>query len=386
MMGVLDIVLADKSSPLAGYVGNLLQKDAGALIEDVESRVKQGLASSSAPIIRSLLTTIQFSDWLMTPGIIDALMATAEQALGPVLHAFFQLIDFPRKHFWTDRLALTLAKRVLSDEDTLHLAGAMIGRDRYAEAPVCHEAIDLLLERMTQIPILPSSYEDKGVLHSLAKRHPRQMFEFFVRRIAREEELEAGGQGGFAAVPFYHSVALVGLEKVPDFESLARNLLSKMLSRPKEQRHPWRQLFKMAVSRTSPLMEPLIIEGLAKVENSEDLMDLCSLTSFEGSVIAFRYPRLIQALLKKARSMGIEVFEKAKWELIHAARPQSRGYTGGVLDEEYRYAFEEAGKAAQICKDDLLLASFYQKIVEIEKADAERQRRWTEEEMGDDWG
>jgi hypothetical protein len=262
----------------------------------------------------------------------------------------------------------------------------MIGRNRYAEAPVCHEAIEMLLERLIQIPILPSSYEDKGVLHALAKRHPRQMFEFFVRRIAREEELEAGGQGGFAAVPFYDSVPLVGLEKEPDFESLARDLIAKMLSRPKEQRHPWRQLFKMAVSRTSTLMEPLILERLAKVENSDDLMDLCSLTAFEGSVIAFRYPRLIQSLLKKARSMGIEVFEKAKWDLIHGSTPQTRSYSGGVLDECYRYALDEAERAAQTFKDDLLLAPFYQKIVEIEKADAKRQRRWTEEEMGDDWG
>ncbi len=57
-----------------------------------------------------------------------------------------------------------------------------------------------------------------------------------------------------------------------------------------------------------------------------------------------------------------------------------------MLDERYRYALDEAERAAQTFKDDLLLAPFYQKIVEIEKADAERQRRWTEEEMGDDWG
>lgn len=386
MMGALDIVLANASSPMAGYVGNFIQKDAGASIEDIESRVKQGLASSSVPIVRSFLTTIQFSEWLMTPTIIDALMAAAKLSQGLVLHAFFQLIDFTKKHFWTDRLALTLVKRELSDEDALHLAGAMIGRDRYAEVSVCDEAIDMLLERLILIPILPSSYEDKGVLHALAKRHPRQMFEFFVRRVAREEALEAGGQAGFAAVPFYDSVPLVGLEKEPDFENLARDLISKMLSRPKNQRHPWRQLFKMAVSRTSPLVESLILEGLTKAENADDLIDLCSLTAFEGSVIAFRYPRLIDALLKKARRMGIEVFERARWELIHAATPQSRGYTGGVLDEKYRYALEEAEKSAQAFKDDPLLAPFYQKIIEIEKADADRQRRWAEEEMGDDWG
>lgn len=386
MMGVLDIVLADVSSPLAGYAGNFVQKDAGSSIEDIESRVKQGLASSSAPIIRSFLTAIQCWDWLMTPAIIDALMATAAQATGPVLHSLFQLINYPKKHFWTDRLALTLAKRALSDEDTLHLAGVMIGSGRLVEAPVCDEAIDLLLKRLIQIPVLPSSYEDNDVLYALAKRHPRQMFEFFVRRIAREEEMEASGISGFVAVPFYESLPLVGLEKEPDFESLARDLLSKMLSRPKDQCHPWRQLFKMAVSCTSPLMEPLILEVLVKVENSGDLMDLCALIAFEGSVIAFRHPRLIEALLKKARDMGTETFEEARWKLIHAARPQVRGYTGGVLDEEYRYALDEAEKAAQTFKDDLLLAPFYQKIVEIEKADAERQRRWTEEEMGDDWG
>jgi hypothetical protein len=57
-----------------------------------------------------------------------------------------------------------------------------------------------------------------------------------------------------------------------------------------------------------------------------------------------------------------------------------------VLDEKYRYALEEAEKSAQAFKDDPLLAPFYQKIIEIEKADADRQRRWAEEEMGDDWG
>ena len=95
--------------------------------------------------------------------------------------------------------------------------------------------------------------------------YPRQTLEFFKRRIAREESSTESKQVGYASVSFFDVPALDGLEQEEDFAAIAKSLLTEFLCRPSDDRHPWRQLFIMAVSRTSSLVERLLLEILPDV-------------------------------------------------------------------------------------------------------------------------
>ena len=87
-------------------------------------------------------------------------------------------------------------------------------------------------------------------------------------------------------MPYFDVPPLGGLDKEADFETIAKSPTSEFLSRPPDNRHPWRQLFIMAVSRTSPLVERLLPEILPSVRTLEDLSDVCSLIKFQHSRIA----------------------------------------------------------------------------------------------------
>ena len=89
--------------------------------------------------------------------------------------------------------------------------------------------------------------------------------------------------------------------------------------------------------------------------------------------------------MTKARGFGVQAFEEIQWELIHSATPQARGYSNGTLNPEYAYAIPAAGEALKQAEGNPTLTAFYQRIIEIEMADAERARRMADEDFGEDW-
>lgn len=273
----------------------------------------------------------------------------------------------------------------MTDELLNGLAGAITYAIRYSDMQPKAELVGKLLNRLEDVNTLPGDHEGGGFLSVLAEKFPRMVLDFFKHRIAKEEALSANNTNGFASVPYFDNPPLVGLETDPDFEALSNSILQEFLSRPTEDRHPWRQLFIMAVSRTSPFVERLLIGVLPEVLTSEDLADVCSLTRFPGSRIAYRYPNLIEALLSKAQSFGHKAFDEIQWELLYGGMPQGRGYTNGTLDPEYAYALPAAEEAMKRVEGRPLLMAFYQRIIEIEKSDIERARRMADADEGSDW-
>jgi hypothetical protein len=384
-LGLLGIVLQTPESPLAGNAANLLHPDGGLSESVVSSMIHQGLAAASPDVVRSFLDAIEYSDWLQTAGNLNAMLELAESDDAQILRRLFEMIRYPRNHAWPEQLALAILSRPLPPDLTIGLANAIAHAISFSQTRPAPQIIVRLLERLEEVPELPADHGGPGFLDTLARNYPRQTLEFFKRRIAREEASPGESHSGYASVPCFDVPALDGLENEADFETIAKSLLTEFLSRPSDDRHPWRQLFIMAVSCTSPLVERLLLEILPGVKTSEDLSDVCSLMKFPHSRIAYRHPRLIEAILSKARGFGVQAFEETQWELIHCATPQTRGYSNGTLNPEYTYAIPAAEEAMKHAENNPILTDFYQRIIEIEKADAERARRRADEDLVDEW-
>jgi hypothetical protein len=295
------------------------------------------------------------------------------------------MVDFPSEHCWEADLGLILAERNLDADQARSLAHAFFERESYGDGTVPEATIDALLEKLAELPSLSLRGEDDRYLHWLAEKHPLKLYQFFLKRIEISETKAGSSSENYEPMPYFGELALAGLAGLPDFEKLASQLLEAIFSRSLEARPPWRKLFIACVSRTSPLLALLLTERLKQITSHDDLLDLVRLLSFEGSVVVYRHPQLVEDLLKRARAFGPAAFDEIQWKLIHAAQPITRGYTNGELDGQYRYALVEAEKAYAMHSEHALLGPFYLKIVEIEKADVERQRRMAEASFADDW-
>jgi hypothetical protein len=108
-------------------------------------------------------------------------------------------------------------------------------------------------------------------------------------------------------------------------------------------------------------------------KSAEDVSTLVMLIRFHGSLLIFRLPELTRAFLAKAGALGGEEFvASVQASLMVGAGPSIRGFTDGVLDQEYDYVEAEAVKAAEANASDPILGPFYRSIVEWEQ----RNRLW----------
>ena len=384
-LSLLDEIMNDSESCLSRFASNLLHPEGGACVEAVEARVKRGLMSENETIARSFMIALQCFLWLQTDTNISAMLKLAKIAEGSVLWFFIRTLDLQVSQSWIEQLNLILARRSLDIDQTRGLAHALAKIERYGGGKVSDAAIDALLERLEMLPSLSGRGEEEEFLHWLAEKHSAKLYSLFLRRIDIAEKSPPNFHSSYEAMPSHDEISLSGLAESPNFENLANELLDTIFSRPHNSRSSWTSLFIVAVSRTTPLIESLLTRRLAAIKTEDDLEDLAVLLRFEGSVLAYRYPMLVEGILTKARTLGPSASENVMWCLIHASRLTMRGYTNGELNSEYRYALLEAEKAAAIYSDHATLGPFYRKIVEIEMADAERQKRIAEASFESDW-
>jgi len=382
---ILDVVVAASNSTLAENAANLISAKDWKLGEVIDVIVGDALASGQSSVVCSFLRAIQFEALLQSVAILRSLFSLAKTADGMVLQSLFAMIAFPAKRDWTEDLVLTLANRSMTDDQIQDFADTVWHKLRYGEGDISESAIIRIMERMMEVLHFKTSYEQAGFVYEISKRFPRATFQMFVKRIERQEQERAAGRGEFEALPYGTRVSFAGLDKELDFEELAEGVLDVMMQRKHEDRDPWRRLFIMAVSRSSPLIESLLMARLLGVKSSDDLVDLATLTGFEGSLVVFRSPLLVEAMLLRARGFGPDVFSEITWKLIGGAGPKNRSYSGGELEPEYCYLRKEAEKAVHLHKSNPVLAPFYQEIVNMEVADAERNRKMQEVLMADDW-
>ena len=350
-----------------------------------EAVLRRGLNSSTPKIAHGFLNAIWFRDDLAAlPEIAPLLIGLAKKANGTLLLALIGLIRNAARRDWEARLVESLLDRELSDDEARILASAIAYQFR-ARGDFDAHTISRVLDRLAVSQSLNDSDHGLSFFHEAARRYPRRMYEFMLKRVERQEMEHRLGNTGFHALPYGCRWRLEGIEKEPDFETLARDLFQRIVTKPEDQRWLWEELFRVVVSRTSPLTEVLITEHLPQLDNADDLADIASLLGWEGSLIVFRNPELTEAILRKARTLGADVQERITWKLIHGSGPTVRGYTNGELDPQYRYLRDEAEKAAKSHESNEILRSFYQKIVNMEIRDAERHRKEQDVDLADDW-
>jgi hypothetical protein len=377
---LLSSVINVSETALASDAQQLFYATGSNLSPELEELVLLGLSSKSVDIVCGFIHAIRFTSWLQTPQNITALVDLTKRQELRVLRSLLGIIEYPSDKSWADDLCLRLLENQLDRHFLIEVSVTLSRRLRHGKDKPSSLLIQRLLEQMTPIHSLPANYEGRTGLDTLASHHPRLVFNFFLERVHLQESREQ-----FEAIPYGDELLLNGLEKEPGFEAIGSDLLDTMLSRPTSHRHPWQRLFTMAFGQQGALIERLLLKRLPDIQSSEDISDLCGLIGFQGSRLAYTQPDLIEALLDKASIFGPKAYDELHWDLIHASRPTSRGYTNGVLDAEYDYALPAAEEALKTHTNRPKLRAFYQKIIEIERADAERQQRIADSSFSDDW-
>lgn len=212
-----------------------------------------------------------------------------------------------------------------------------------------------------------------ALIRHLAEHHPRATYELFHRRIERIPATRENSTS-YQALPWGVRWLMPKLALEPDFEALARDLLSRVKSAPADQRMDWAMLFRWSVLETSDLGLRLIQEWLPAVNDDESLRRLLMCLQSDGSRLIFQHPEFTRSLLRAARRIAPADLDYWTYKIAAISGPTMRGYTNGEPDPEYRYFGEAAVQALSRHADDPELRAFYAGIVERERQDAARHK------------
>jgi hypothetical protein len=278
-----------------------------------------------------------------------------------------------RKASIYDTILNNLDLPALSGKSLTRLANALSNATDFKAFPLTGDFVIRFIRELGRVDQL-EDYEERPFIRQLSKLEPRAFFDMLVKRIQEAETYRAAGQK-FDPLRIGASFPLTELPKVPDYPSLARNLFDMLRAADAKPRSWWRLLFQNAVLCVSPLGLEFMKEWLPMVQTADELVDFIRTLHFEGSMIIFREPAFVRAILIRARQLAPTDFERLRWSLGNTASPQIRGYIGHQLEPEFQYYREEAAKALSIHERNSELAAFYREIVRNEDADAARHRR-----------
>ncbi|MDF1813145.1 MAG: hypothetical protein P1V20_13185 [Verrucomicrobiales bacterium] len=339
-------------------------------IEEVESVVISGLNSECIDVCFSFIHAVHYSNWLHTPRIIEAVLSLSASSREEVVNRLIREVRVPDSGLSSNKLTLKLLENNLNENQIVGLANAHV--DQADDGKLSRETTEQLLQRIVPIAHLPSSFDDFGTFHQIARQFPLLIFEFFRDRVIEEEKSTTEG---YTAIPYGGPPKLIGLENEGIvLEDLARGLCDEFFSRNLDQRDSWKSLFVMTTHCHHLIVKTVLLNQIPKISGLTDLLGLCSLFDFTNSLITYKEMNLVEAILKVAQSLGPTSFEEVRVMLIRSATPQCRGYSNGVLDGEFDYALTLAQEALTLCEGNRLLTSFYQTIIVREKSDAKLHR------------
>jgi hypothetical protein len=285
---------------------------------------------------------------------------------------------------WRDERKATIYNTILNNLDLSALSGKSLTRLAEAlsnatghnEFPLSSDFVIRFIRELGRVDRI-DDHEDRSFIRQLSKLAPQAFFDMLEQRIREAETRRAAGQK-FDPLRVGTSLPLTELPKAPDYRSLARKLFDTLRTADVKSKYWWQLLFQGAVLQVSPLGLELMKEWLPKVQTADELRDFIRTLHFEGSMIIFREPEFVRAILIRMRQLAPTDFERLRWSLGNTASPQIRGYIGHQLEPQFQYYREEAAKAAAIHERDSELAAFYREIVRNEDADAARHRREAE--------
>jgi hypothetical protein len=268
----------------------------------------------------------------------------------------------------------------------LHALAPEAVRHRGTTVSPSEEALARILAKLVPAPEIDLFQQDAPFTY-LAKVCPRAVFDFLRARILHAESLpENHGYVAFPSIRLH--LAFPGLEQVADFAEICAELWQKATS-PGRVQFAWHRLFQAAVLSENAHWLPQLEQAVTAATSVDDLINLLDLIHFDGSLLAFRQPRLVRVLLARAEALGGDHGKmRMQSGLYHASGPLIREYANGRRNHG-DYLLVEASKALERDKGEPLLEDFYRYAIQSEERDAEdhgrdfenrRKRAWDEED------
>ena len=375
----VDAILAEPSTPIDRWWTALFAGGRQFPDERLVGWVHQAFRSDNAARIRALLSILGWVGLGEIPAaVLSDIAAWARRLDDGRLETALEDLRWrdARKAAIFDVILNNLDLPILSASSLSRLAEALSNSSELDGFALPGDFIRRYIRELRRVDQI-DEFQDRPFFARLAEMEPRAFCDMLVGRI-REKEAHPDDRQRFSPLRMGGSFPLEGLRSLPDYPSLARGLFEALRTADDHFQYWWRLLFQDAVLRVSPLGLEFMKGWLPEVQTPRELERFIAALHFDGSMIIFREPEFVRAILQRVRQIAPSDFEMMQSYLGNTAAPSIRGYVGHQLEPEFRYFREEAAKAVAIHEKDADLASFYRAIMRSEDSDAARLKREAE--------
>lgn len=222
-----------------------------------------------------------------------------------------------------------------------------------------------LIARILETGLVRPSIDHAEVSRCLAyvaNLFPAEVFLFFWRRVQRKKEEE---DPRFSALPLDVEMYPFGaISDHPSIKPLLESFSTRILEGPDLEANE-EKLLRAVVLHEDGV--PILRKLIGEISTEEQCRRLVVLVARPfGRAVALMEPGFVRELLEKAKSFGMDFFEKSFHRLT--ILPGLRSSSEAIPDAEWSGLLRSVEKLAHQYADDDLLGPFYREIAELERA------------------
>ena len=361
----------DATSPLAHAWPALIENNTrirdAQRVELLRKGANSGISGASAAVIRAI-SGPRREDRALNDAEKSLLLEIAARASADEAFYLLQFVE------WSAEANLPWAFQILEALPLGDVAPGMLERVLHALVPYKERKTSPPLSIIHHVLTQLISVRDLDLFHhsrewdALAEKYPREVFELLRSRIVHAASGKTAGSYNPIPHGYHRQIDLSSLVKESDYAAICDDLWSQISDSEGPNTYCWVRLFQAVIFENPQLWPPRMLGAIARAGSSDELLWLVQLLRFEGSLVIFRFPEIARAFLDRGQALGGDhLRDKVRVGLYSACGPQTRLYSGGILDKELDYVEAEASKAAEAHASDELLGPFYRWIVEVEQ-------------------
>lgn len=366
---VLEELLENPARSLIGCLGYFLAARDEMNTDFAEGYALRALSHKDGKIRRSVLTRLSWGDVKRREPIAMKLREMASSQDAQIVSSIVDFISWNQYDAtpYFDETLAALNTDKLSTEDLASLGASIANLVEYTEHTVSPDLLVSFFRRLER---------EEGDFQRI---FPEQVMSVFHRKFPVEMlrvHLERSDHG--RELPWtFDAWSLEGLAEHENFEALAREVLAKTLQAEDERFYRLRELFDAAVGRVNPR---IAADLLAEHLDQEPLERIIKLTGCGHGSVVYHAPEFTRKLLMAISEQPALKTKELRNDLIFCSVPNSWGFVGEEIEEEYLWAKNTAAKLAEEFRADPCLRGFYLDIVKDQEQLAAQERYRIREE------